>query len=324
MSFYPELDQLDVEALLNRWQDPLPDNYDDPDLYYQEVAYALVHSGDPGITFLKNRLNDAAIQIDTSRLAATIWALGGCEQFQPALAPQLTTFLETDPRDSILLATIEACTNQNHTTVKALISEKLTHLSPIVRGSAMRYFNRLFPSEALPLVLQGLEDAHYIVRASAIDILDEGDYGIAPSDLRTLLEPFLTDPHPDVRQATETAIDHLSLQPIDDFHDRARYFDGLRAFHSQKYATAQVILRPFAEAGHAEAQCILGNLYEMGLGVPKDLACAIAWYQKASAQDYGIASNNLATMSSLQGEPAEIIQKWKQLARDQGFPHGPA
>ncbi len=322
MSFYPELENLDVEALIQKWQAP-PFADTNPDLYYQEVAYALVLSSDRGITFLQNLLNDTTIQTDTSRLAATIWALGSCEQIQPELTPQLTTFLETEPRDYILWATIEACAWQNHTLVKALVSEKLTHPSPILRGSALRYFDRLFSAEALPLLLQVLNDEHYIVRESAIDILDERDYGLEPSGLRALLEPFLTDPHPDVREAAETAIDNLSLQPISDFHDRARYFDGLRAFQSQQYATAQAILRPFAEAGHPEAQCLLGNLYEMGLGVPQDLACAIACYQKSSAQGYSIASNNLATIASLQGEPAEIIQRWRQLARDQGFSHGP-
>ena len=37
-----------------------------------------------------------------------------------------------------------------------------------------------------------------------------------------------------------------------------------------------------ADAGDAEAQATLGSLYESGLGVEKDEACAVKWYRSAA------------------------------------------
>ena len=51
-----------------------------------------------------------------------------------------------------------------------------------------------------------------------------------------------------------------------------------------------------AAAGHAAAQNALGNCYEMGEGVPKDLAAAEEWYAKAADQGNPLALRNLAKM----------------------------
>lgn len=48
-----------------------------------------------------------------------------------------------------------------------------------------------------------------------------------------------------------------------------------------------------AEAGDADAQSILGYIYEKGDGVPKDAAKAAVWYQKAAAQGNARAQTNL-------------------------------
>jgi HEAT repeat protein len=80
------------------------------------------------------------------------------------------------------------------------------HPSEYVRGSVLRFIARVHPDKALPIFLEKLKDPHYIVRENAADEL--GDLGLPSviSDLR----PLLLDPHPNVRQATETAIDMLS------------------------------------------------------------------------------------------------------------------
>ena len=51
-----------------------------------------------------------------------------------------------------------------------------------------------------------------------------------------------------------------------------------------------------AEGGDAEAQTMVGEIYERGLGVPPDYAAAASWYQKAADKGYSRALFNLATL----------------------------
>ena len=55
-------------------------------------------------------------------------------------------------------------------------------------------------------------------------------------------------------------------------------------------------LRASAEAGDAEAQCILGGLNVTGVGVPPDAAAAVAWYRRAAEQGDATAQSNLGRM----------------------------
>jgi TPR repeat protein len=48
--------------------------------------------------------------------------------------------------------------------------------------------------------------------------------------------------------------------------------------------------------GNAEAQCIIANMYHLGLGIKINLPEALQWYRQSSQQGYGIASHNLATL----------------------------
>src|SRR5271169_6716964 len=65
--------------------------------------------------------------------------------------------------------------------------------------------------------------------------------------------------------------------------------DGVAAFKSKDYATAQRLLRPLADQGNADAQAKLGVMYDHGLGVPKDYAEAVKWYRLAVDQGSGEA-----------------------------------
>jgi TPR repeat protein len=60
---------------------------------------------------------------------------------------------------------------------------------------------------------------------------------------------------------------------------------GLSALERGHYGTALRALLPLANDGDANAQVILGNLYEQGLGVKQSYESALAWYQKAGDQD---------------------------------------
>lgn len=103
--------------------------------------------------------------------------------------------------------------------------------------------------------------------------------------------------------------------------------EGLAAFESGDYPKAYRLLKPLADQGDPEAQCIIANLYHLGLGLERNISAAIQWYRHSAEQGYGIASNNLAGIF-MTGEHNGVIdyaeaQRWYQKAREQGFSHVP-
>ncbi len=107
------------------------------------------------------------------------------------------------------------------------------------------------------------------------------------------------------------------------------YFrEGVRAFQGGDYQKAFRLLQPIAETGNAEAQCVIPNMYELGMGRNRDIAQAIYWYKKASGNGYGVASNNLGGIFLAGDEGIEVdaakAKQWYSLARKQGFTHTPA
>lgn len=99
--------------------------------------------------------------------------------------------------------------------------------------------------------------------------------------------------------------------------------EGIVAFESQDYLKAFGILYPIAEQGDAEAQCIIANIYHLGLGIEKNGTEAIKWYLKSARQGYAIASNNLAGIFLVGDCGVTVNQieaaRWYQLSREQGF-----
>ncbi|MFK8184426.1 MAG: tetratricopeptide repeat protein [Phormidesmis sp.] len=93
---------------------------------------------------------------------------------------------------------------------------------------------------------------------------------------------------------------------------------GIQEFRNQDYDTALPLLTDAAESGDAEAQCLLGNIYQLGLGSTcVDEAQAIRWYHRSAKQGYSVATNNLGGMVwPLSSEAASALY---QLARQQGF-----
>ena len=68
------------------------------------------------------------------------------------------------------------------------------------------------------------------------------------------------------------------------------------SFDRADYATALKIWLPQAQAGSAEAQTQVGEIYEKGLGVEPDYDMAAVWYKKAAKQGYSRAQINLGYM----------------------------
>ncbi len=96
---------------------------------------------------------------------------------------------------------------------------------------------------------------------------------------------------------------------------------GLDAFQSGDYETALAAWQPLAEAGDAEGQFGLGQMYGNGFGVAMDDAQAIKWYGLASGQGHAEAQCKLAVMhQNGWGVPQSDAEAMKlfSLAAEQG------
>jgi TPR repeat protein len=103
--------------------------------------------------------------------------------------------------------------------------------------------------------------------------------------------------------------------------------DALEAFQSQNYQLAFDLLKPLAESGNAEAQCMIATIYHLGLGHEINGVEALKWYFESAKQGYPVASNNLGTIYLMGDCGVEANRqeaaRWYQLSREQGFPHAP-
>ena len=102
---------------------------------------------------------------------------------------------------------------------------------------------------------------------------------------------------------------------------------AIAEFHAGNYGVARALLMPLAEAGVVEAQCMVGNMFQLGLGVQVDASEAAAWYGRAAEQGSALACNNLWCLyrSDLRGlDPdGQEARHWYDEARRLGFPHLP-
>ena len=76
-----------------------------------------------------------------------------------------------------------------------------------------------------------------------------------------------------------------------------------------------------AEQGDAEAQSVLGLMYSLGLGVPKDDQEAVKWFRKAAEQGYAHGQFSLGVMYYFaEGVPKDHVlsYKWFNLSAAQG------
>jgi len=77
------------------------------------------------------------------------------------------------------------------------------------------------------------------------------------------------------------------------------------------------------DPGDASARTRLGDQYYGGQGVPRNLAAAATWYQRAAVQGYAKAQVNLAVMYKFgEGVPLDYVKaaSWFRKAADQGDP----
>jgi len=93
--------------------------------------------------------------------------------------------------------------------------------------------------------------------------------------------------------------------------------EGISAYKEKNYAVALKELQPLADKGKAEAQMVIGAMYDNGEGVPMDYRQAVMWYSKAADQGNANAQYNLAMMyANGLGIQLDWVQalKWFNLA----------
>lgn len=94
------------------------------------------------------------------------------------------------------------------------------------------------------------------------------------------------------------------------------------AYDRANYKTALRVWREKAEGGDAEAQVIVGEIYEKGLGISPDYASAAEWYRKAADQGNERALTNLAYLYEqglgVEQDLAKAINLYRKAAGDVG------
>lgn len=79
---------------------------------------------------------------------------------------------------------------------------------------------------------------------------------------------------------------------------------GVDAWQQGDYGKAVAEWLPLAQTGDADAQFNMGQAYKLGRGVKTNMAAAMDWYRKASAQGHKRAEDNLGLLMFQQGDRA--------------------
>lgn len=98
------------------------------------------------------------------------------------------------------------------------------------------------------------------------------------------------------------------------------------ALHGGRYADAKAGFERLAQAGNPDAQFYLGRMAAGGMGGPKDIAAATAWFRRAAEQGHAesqarLGSHYFLGTGGLARSYPEAA-RWSRLAADQG--HGGA
>lgn len=92
---------------------------------------------------------------------------------------------------------------------------------------------------------------------------------------------------------TEKARTYPTENVIQSPNMKRNYRSGLESFNKGRYTTAFSTLTPVAKSGLANAQYLLGVMYQQGKGVEKNYKRAAKWYQLAADQKLPAAQNHL-------------------------------
>ena len=98
---------------------------------------------------------------------------------------------------------------------------------------------------------------------------------------------------------------------------------GLLVFEAGDYVHAIRVLLPIAESGSVEAQARVGLMFQLGLGVARDLSLALLWFGKAANKGCGSSAHNIGAilLGNEAGDRFEgaSAKDWFRRARKLGF-----
>jgi hypothetical protein len=208
---HEELDNLSLEQLKTEFLLAGPNGTEYTATYSIEVALRLVRKGKEGWSYLWQVM----YLVDADRLRAVIFgltvpfsrtppAVSLDEAERQALCERLAAFL-AHSNEHVIMEAVDGLRLARATHLSERVLLLAEHPSPYVRGAALRFVAGLHPVDAFQRLVDGLQDAHFIVRECAADALGELGSPAAIPHLR----PLLHDLHPHVRQAVETAINDL-------------------------------------------------------------------------------------------------------------------
>ncbi len=101
------------------------------------------------------------------------------------------------------------------------------------------------------------------------------------------------------------------------------FAEAERAYGAQDYARAMELALPVAEAGNADAQYLVGRMYEKGRGVRKDKAKILTWYRRAAEggnakAQYKLGAGYAMGFTGLE-QNNEKAKKWIRMSAEQGY-----
>ena len=103
----------------------------------------------------------------------------------------------------------------------------------------------------------------------------------------------------------------------------AGFAEGANAYNARNYALALKEVTPLAKAGNADAQHLLGLMYYMGRGVPRDYKQAFSWHDKAALQGKADAQYVIGAMyytGNAVPQDHLLAVQWFRKAAEQGHP----
>jgi uncharacterized protein len=102
---------------------------------------------------------------------------------------------------------------------------------------------------------------------------------------------------------------------------QAGFAEGANAYNARNYALALKEITPLARAGNADAEHLLGLMYYMGRGVPRDYKQAFSWHRKAALQGKADAEYVVGAMyytgNSVPQDQKQAVA-WFRKAAEQG------
>ena len=91
----------------------------------------------------------------------------------------------------------------------------------------------------------------------------------------------------------------LLTGPVSSDASAADFETGIRALQEKDYAAALSEFKTLADAGVANAEFMVGVMYEYGYGVDADAATAAKWYRRAANRGLASAQYNLSVFYQL-------------------------